>query len=70
MKPDQQREARFDRILAKTSAGGKCGLECTDVELVGTKQVGQALIEEEAVPLFCSDHFGVFAKFKLAMKGA
>jgi len=68
MKPDQQREARFDRILAKTSAGGKCGLECTDVELVGTEQVGQVRLEEEAVPLFCSDHFGVFAKFALTMK--
>ena len=68
MKPDQQREARFDRILAKISAGGKCGLECTDVELVGTEQVGQVRLEEEAVPLFCSDHFGVFAKFALTMK--
>jgi len=61
---------QFDRILAKTSASRKCGLECPAVELVGTNQVGQALIEEEAVPLFCSDHFGVFAKFKLMMKTA
>jgi len=48
---NQQREVQFDRIFAKTSAGGKCGPECKDVELVGTEQVGQVILVEEAVPL-------------------
>jgi len=48
---NQQREVQFDRILAKTSAGGKCGPECKDVELVGTEQAGQVFLEEETMPL-------------------
>jgi len=48
---NQQREVQFDRIFAKTSAGGKCGPECKDVELVGTEQAGQVFLEEETMPL-------------------
>eukprot|EP00933_Yihiella_yeosuensis_P052828 TRINITY_DN50951_c0_g1_i1.p1 TRINITY_DN50951_c0_g1~~TRINITY_DN50951_c0_g1_i1.p1 ORF type:complete len:388 (+),score=29.25 TRINITY_DN50951_c0_g1_i1:77-1240(+) len=72
LKPGQDREARFDRILAKARHNGdmnessKLLMRCKHVELVGTEQVGcSKSMEGDDVPLFCSDHFGVYANFEL-----
>ena len=64
LKPGQGREVRFDRILLR----GGCVVEA---ELVGGEQVGEVGATNttggrgDRVPLFCSDHFGVFARVEL-----
>ncbi len=65
LKPGQEREARFDRILVRTSPTGAGALTVAQVEMLGTKQVGTAEDSQKAeVPLFCSDHFGLYARFE------
>ena len=76
MRLGPDREVRYDRILVLGAGHAAAGPEATarwvqEAQLLGTSQVGTTQAkpkgrdEEVEVPLFPSDHFGVFAKVAL-----
>lgn len=75
LKPGQNREARFDRIMVCSSRKLDANKICSSVNLFGNKELVRPLDKESAdkvctrkrnmPPLFLSDHFGVVAKIVL-----
>ena len=69
LKPGQNREVRYDRILCGVPGGGDDGAPCqltiSGARLIGTEQIPVDEVAAKLPPLFPSDHCGCFVELRI-----
>ena len=65
LKPNQNREVRFDKILVTSGISMDYSVEVIERSLVGDTQITTTGLDCKLPPLFPSDHFGCYVKFSI-----
>ena len=65
LKPNQNREVRFDKILVTRGSSMDYSVEVIEGSLVGDTLITMAGLDCKLPPLFPSDHFGCDVKFSI-----